>query len=73
MLGEFGEEFAPGSQLQDEVDTSGDFNNLKIMMMMVVVVIKRMVRVNLIEPDKVWMGAGVHHGDLSEKHLQHQR
>ena len=78
MLGEFGEEFAPGSQLQDEVDTSGDFNNLKITMMMkitmvVVMVIKRMARVNLIEPDKVWMGAGVHHSDLSEKHLQHQR
>ena len=35
--------------------------------------IKKMVRVNLVEPDKVRMRAGVHHSDLSEKHLQHQR
>lgn len=27
---------------------------------------------NLIEPDKMWMGAGVHHSDLAQKHLQHQ-
>ena len=77
MLGEFGEEFAAGSQLQDKVDTSGDFNNLKITTMIIamtmMVEIKKMVRVNLVEPDKVRMGAGVHHSDLSEKHLQHQR
>ena len=35
MLGEFGEEFAAGSQLQDKVDTSGDFNNLKITTMII--------------------------------------
>ena len=73
----FGEEFAAGSQLQDKVNTSGDFNNLKITTMIIamtmMVVIKKMVRVNLVEPDKVQMGAGVHHSDLSEKHLQHQR
>ena len=77
MLGVFGEEFAAGSQLQDKVNTSGDFNNLKITTMIIamtmMVVIKKMVRVNLVEPDKVQMGAGVHHSDLSEKHLQHQR
>ena len=77
MLGEFGEEFSAGSQLQDKVDTSGDFNNLKITTMIIamtmMVEIKKMVRVNLVEPDKVWMRAGVHHSDLSEKHLQHQR
>ena len=27
---------------------------------------------NLIEPDKMWMGAGVHHSDLAQKHLQDQ-
>ena len=37
MLGEFGEEFAPRSQLQDKVDTSGDFNNLKITMVMMMI------------------------------------
>ena len=26
----------------------------------------------LIEPDKMWMRAGVHHSDLTQKHLQHQ-
>ena len=31
LLGEFGEEFPPGSKLQDQVNTSGDFNNLDIL------------------------------------------
>ncbi len=45
MLGEFGEEFAPGSQLQDKVDTSGDFNNLKITMMMMMITAMMMMAV----------------------------
>ena len=68
LLGEFGEEFPPGSELQDQVNTSGDFNNLDILM--VIAFITNMVRVNLIESDKVWMRASIHHSDFSEKHLK---